>query len=208
MSAPHSSSTILAAGVSGGRIAALGVTITVARARRSVRATGASARRAAPVEPRLRRPRVVDHRRVDLQHRPLAERGAGQDAFAAEVVVALDDRVGFEPRASRVTARVRAQRSSLRPNGGAIASSGPDRRGTAPAPGTTRTWTSCPSARQPLGHRGRRAPSRRRCRARLIDRAVEDAQAQIASTPIPAPRPAAALVPSSPSRAGRKTGLT
>ena len=39
---------------------------------------------------------MVDHRRVDLEHRLRADAPRGEDPFAAEVVVALDDHVGAE----------------------------------------------------------------------------------------------------------------
>ena len=60
------------------------------------------------IEPRLVRARVVDHRRVDFEHRSLPERRSGQNPFAAEVVVALDDRIGIQrTRESRDGTRAR-----------------------------------------------------------------------------------------------------
>ena len=62
---------------------------------------------------------IIDHRRVDLEHRPGAQRRGGEDAFAAEVVVPLDDGVGREYPAR--DAPRRAVAPSAAPSGRAAA---------------------------------------------------------------------------------------
>ena len=122
MSAPHSSTTIFDDGVSAGRMAALGVTITSARAADALAPPPHRLDDQRAIEDLFWRAWIVDHRRVDFEHRPDAERRARENAFAAEVVVALDDGVGTNiPQRDAPPRAVRAQRSSFRPSGGAIA---------------------------------------------------------------------------------------
>ena len=53
------------------------------------------------IDPLLRRSRIVDDRRIDLEDRERADPARGENAFAAEVVVALDDDIGLESARGR-----------------------------------------------------------------------------------------------------------
>ncbi len=139
-----------------GRMSRVGVTNNVASAAQPHRASGASARRAAPGRARrFARSRIVDHRRVHLEHRGHAERGrAAQNAFAAEVVVPLDDDVGADAsRASAVTApRAHPPQLGAAERRRASRASAPSRR---------------PARRRPASPRAPRGPAARVHRDRL-----------------------------------------
>ena len=114
----------------------------------------------------LGRAGVVDDRRVHLEHGARADRARGEQALAAEVVVALDDDVGPHAAAS---ARRRPRRSSRRfgdPSGAPDACQRGRRDPAArPSPRPVATWTSWPSAAS-LGAPPGRASSRPGCPAR------------------------------------------
>ena len=123
VSAPHSSSRIFAAR----RVRRAGWRRSASRSGRragkSVRASGASARRAA--RDRAAASPSPDSRRPARSLRARATRADSRrrgDPLAAEVVVALDDDVGADaPRDARGRRGRCAQRSSFRPSGGGSA---------------------------------------------------------------------------------------
>ena len=94
------------------------------------------------IEPLLGRARMVDDRRIHFEHGQGADLARSEKAFAAEVVVALDDDIGPNRASRRDTAPARSRRSRRLPSGGGIAHQCTPAGKRPPSPGETSTCTS------------------------------------------------------------------
>ena len=130
------------------------------------------------VDARLGRPRVIDDRRVDLEHRPGAGRGRRHHAFAAEVVVALhhDRRLERWRRCAgprRCASTAAASRQTAAPSESSAPGSTRGRR-KRPVARRHEHVDFVPEGREPLGHRGDVHRPAGRAGHGLVDGAVEN----------------------------------